>query len=485
MRPLLYPSGLLAGIAVGAGCFQYPIPDHCFNNDGDRTCGERGERRYCNKCLPEGDGCVATKPEDDCYFPGPAIEGGSSSGLEGTSGETTTATWPTTDPSPGSSGATPCSGSDDCDAEASPFCAPDTRECVTCDAMPDPDAACEEQSSETPLCVDGRCVACTTENPAVCDQRRQVCDGDSNACVACTEHEQCSSGACELTHDGGGRCFPMGTPVVEVQVDELSAAVLAVPDGEHGIVVVHPGDYAETVLVDGGKTIALLAASGTPKLHGLAFGTSPGLRVEGEGTTLYVDGLEISYVTSDRLGGVVDGASAWFDRSHIIVNSGGGILATNDATLTLRNCFVGGDINDTHALEVVGSTVTILYTTLGAGFGDATALTCSGSSTVVVRSSLLVTRNGAAGEEVQCSGADIDHSVAVHDHDGTNVALGTMETSWFAGYGVGDFHLSSTHPESIDTAAQRRPGDPRTDIDGDSRPTTPGVTDFAGADLLP
>lgn len=483
MRQLLYPSGLVAGIVVGTGCFRHPIPDHCFNNEGDHTCRERGEERYCNKCLPEGDGCVATRPEDDCYFPGPELESSSTGGIESTSSETTTAPQPTTDPSQGSSGTAPCAGSEDCEDEGSPFCAPDTQECVACDGMPNPDAACAGQSAETPLCVDGRCVACTPDNPAVCDQSQQVCDGGSNACVACTEHAQCSSGACELALDGRGRCFPMGTPVVEVHGNGLRAAVLAVPAGGHGIIVVHPDNYAESVLVDGGKTIALLAASGTPELHGSASGTSPGLRVHGDGTAVYVDGLTFSYPPDERLGVVVDGASAWFDRSHIVMNTGGGILATNDATLTLRNCFVGGgNISDRNALEVVGSAATVLYTTLGAGFGDAAALTCSGPSTVVVENSLLLSRSATANE-VQCPGAEIDHSAAVHDIDGMNVTLGTMETSWFEGYGVGDFHLSSAHPVSIDTAAQRHANDPLTDIDGDPRPTTPGANDFAGADL--
>ena len=69
MRPLpLYSSGLLVGIAIGAGCSYALSSDHCFNNDGDQTCGEG---MFCNRCNPDGDGCVDTRPSDECYYPGP------------------------------------------------------------------------------------------------------------------------------------------------------------------------------------------------------------------------------------------------------------------------------------------------------------------------------------------------------------------------------------------------------------------------------
>jgi hypothetical protein len=127
-----------------------------------------------------------------------------------------------------------------------------------------------------PLCVGGTCVACTPENPVVCEDQLLLCDGTTNSCVPCVEHGQCPSGACELDV---GRCFP-GDFVVHVDGDggqdytTIEAAVAGV-DGTHGVIVLHERD-GETpyttvggLTIDGGKTIALLVAPGqAPVIQG-------------------------------------------------------------------------------------------------------------------------------------------------------------------------------------------------------------------------
>ncbi|MEX1362051.1 MAG: hypothetical protein AB1Z98_02945, partial [Nannocystaceae bacterium] len=170
---------------------------------------------------------------------------------------------------------------------------------------------------------------------------------------------------------------------------------------------------------------------------------------------------------------------AWVDRSRIVENGGGGVLAQNMAEVTLRNCFVGGDISDIPAIEVDGATASILYSTIGAGFGDATALAYSGG-TAEVRNSLLVAR--AAADEVQCGSATFETCASEQDLGGTNVALGEMDTMWFASYAAGNFNLAAA-PPAIATTARWRVGDPATDIDGDLRPTEDDSPDHAGADV--
>lgn len=477
--PQLYSSGLLLGVAVGAGCFYSLSSDHCYNNGGDQAC-DGG--RFCSNCRPQGDGCVDVRPSPECHFEGgEPNEPSSTSGIESMTGEPTMPS----DPHESSTGTVPCESHGDCTDEASPFCEPTRRECVACDEMGAPHGECAARDPEAPLCVAGRCVQCTNENLTACDDG-MVCDEGSHACVLCTEHEQCSSGACELAV---GRCFPTGTPVWEAYTEnDIFAALSTVEPGKHGIIIVHGGDYQSSIHITANKTIALLAAPGElPRVHGngLAINDFPGLHVTGADTALYVDGLEISYLLHARMGVVVDDGLAWFDRSRIVMNGGGGIVAENDAELTLRNCFVGGDVEGVHALAVDGAHATVVYTTLGAGDDSpmgavAGALTCTNQAAVEVRNSLLVARTNT--QEVDCPNIIIEHSAAEQNLGGTNVALGSMLESWFVAYPAGDLHLSGTHPTELRGVARWRADDPRIDIDGEVRPAGPGDLDHAGAD---
>ncbi|MEM9463692.1 MAG: hypothetical protein AAGF11_56665 [Myxococcota bacterium] len=61
--------------------------------------------------------------------------------------------------------------------------------------------------SEAPFCADGACVDCTSLAADACqtvDPATPVCDAGTSTCVACTEHDQCGSGACRFTT---GECF--------------------------------------------------------------------------------------------------------------------------------------------------------------------------------------------------------------------------------------------------------------------------------------
>jgi len=290
-----------------------------------------------------------------------------------------------------------------------------------------------------------------------------------------------------------GRCFP-GDVVVHVDADggqdfmSVIAAVGNIGDGMHGVIVVHEvgfdglTPYTGLVQIDGGKTIAMLAAAGeAPILQGT--GADPGMRVEGVGTVLYVDGLIAS--DSSVQGVVVDGATAWVDRSRIVENSGGGVLAQNGAELVMRNCFVGGDASDVDVLDIQGSSAEVLYSSLGAGLGATTAITCDGGSTVSVRNSVVISRGDP--EEIQCTIISMEYSATELDQGGTNTSVGMVNTAWFNDYNGGDFSLTTVGPTSGSAVfvdlAQWQEGDPPTDIEGDARPSIDGTSDYAGADI--
>lgn len=498
---------ILAGLGVGMslGCLSFSAnPDHCSNLDGDATCASLygNDRPFCSwgraacESTPAGDGCVEARPIDACYSPcgGAALLedaagciGATGSSTDDTAGSTESSTTVagTADASESSTtGPVPCIEHADCDDPVAPFCDAVSGQCVTCAATEAPDGACAEVDPSAPLCVDGACVQCTAENAAVCDELRLLCDDEGHVCVPCAAHEECASGACELAV---GQCFPQGI-VVHVDGDggadymTVTAAVGDVSDGALAIIVVHEFDsgasYQGSVLVDGGKRLALLGAAGEDAII-QGIGANPGLHVTEEGTTVYVDRLEVS--DAAVAGIVVDGAFAWVDHSRIVGNEGGGILAQNTAELTLRNCFVGGDISDQAAVSIQASVGQVLYTTIGAGFGDAVSLTCNGASTVEARNSLFVARTD--NDEIQCTGVSIDHSAAEMDLGGTNTAVGTMATAWFTAYAGGDFHLMAGAPITIATTARWELGDPTTDIDGEARPQLDGAPDVAGADV--
>jgi hypothetical protein len=470
-----YPLGLLVGMAVGMGCWQR-ADRHCLNLDGDATCLERGIGSFCDACRVDADGCTYEQPSEECHFAGPA-QASTSAGTTTDAGSSTEA--------PATSGTAPCSSDEECDGPDAPFCAPDGS-CVGCDGVPAADAACAGWDETRPLCVDGECVQCSATNAGECDAMLQICDAEARSCTACVEHEQCESGACELAR---GRCFPPDVVVLEVDGDggadytNVAVAVADVEDEGMAILMIHEldggGAYEGAPMIDGGKTIALLGAPGEePVILGNLPG-NPTLRVQGPGTTVYIHRLSLRDAPSGR-GLVVREGAAWVDRSRIVGNAGGGVLAEAGASVTLRSSFVGGDADNVAVLEVIDATARVVYTTMVGGSGNASALRCNAGAAVEVRNSVLIARTNAS--EVFCSGT-FDHDASEHALGGANTTVSTMSTTWFASYMEGDFHLSSVGAEVFADVARWDRGDPRTDIDGDARPGVDDAFDHAGADV--
>ncbi|MCX4239113.1 hypothetical protein [Paraliomyxa miuraensis] len=253
----------------------------------------------------------------------------------------------------------------------------------------------------------------------------------------------------------------------------IGAAVSSFDMMTEGTIIVHQANYDEAVTVDGGRVLALLANAGDTPTLALIAGGAPQITV-GDATVL-LDGLRLSG-NADDVGLVVDGGQAWVDRTRIVQNSGGGLVAQNAAELTLRNCFVGGG-TDVIGVEVVDASASVLYSTISAStFGMTPALSCTTPLAVDVRNSIIVSQGGTSPDELSCAAATIVATA-------TEANVGPFSAGWFVNFNGGDYHLTASGTSAFADVANWNTGDPSTDIDGDPRPSIDGTADHAGADV--
>ena len=99
-------------------------------------------------------------------------------------------------------------------------------------------------------------------------------------------------------------------------------------DAEGTIVVHGGGSFLEAIVVDGGRTLAILANGGDLPIWALPGGGSSQLVIDD--ATVLIDGLQLSGNASTADPALrVDGGRAWIDRGRIIGNWGGAIIAQN------------------------------------------------------------------------------------------------------------------------------------------------------------
>lgn len=498
--------GFLVGLAVGVtGCTDVKTEansSHCAQQDGDATCVQKtnGARPYCAKCgdgSGVNDGCVADVPTDlECYSPCGGMqsfdensscvevgeEGGDGDGDgDGDGGD-----------GDGDGESMACSGPTDCADEAAPFCNPDSGLCVACDEMADGDGSCANLDAEMPVCADGVCAQCDEGKDAACMDDTPICKVDTNACVACIEHEHCSEdSACNLDMN---TCIEANI----VHVDGSDGVACDLRDGTEPLPYCKLGDalsenpaealiflhaeamgaaYQEKITINEGMIVIIGvpdADGNRPILQGVQ--DEPALSV-GESGMLSLRNVQIS--KSDGEGLRVMG-KAWVEQSLVIGNDGGGIVVDGGA-LIVENSFVGGDKKSVFAVDVLSGSAMMTYVTLAAGDDMSAALHCDDGTTTVVRNSLLVAETTEL--ELACPGAQVSGS-ALEQMFADNEVLGEMNIDWFEDYGGQDYHLTTDAPEAIHTAATWKTGDPTIDIDGEPRPVTEdGSQDFAGADV--
>jgi hypothetical protein len=136
-----------------------------------------------------------------CFDPGQAVDVGDDSegSSTGVTGSPTTDEPPTTTP-PDPTDSTTATTTD----EPPTTTDPDTTAGPTGCEGEGPNPTCDPA---TPYCQDGACVACVGLDEGAClgfDPTTPVCDGETGLCSACTEHDQCATGACRFTT---GECF--------------------------------------------------------------------------------------------------------------------------------------------------------------------------------------------------------------------------------------------------------------------------------------
>jgi hypothetical protein len=291
--------------------------------------------------------------------------------------------------------------------------------------------------------------------------------------VGCTYHEQCSGTACDIET---GACFDC-----TVDVNDGESISLAIEDD--CVLIIHAGVYPESVQIGPGTKVALLAAEGeVAGITGVGLDNAPALDITGD-AVVYVQDLRF---TANDLGvGVsVDTGTLYLDRARVVSNAGGGLVLTNGASATVRNTFVGGSSADTAAIDVDGSTATIIYSTLVGyddSFGGGTALRCTDPMMVVVRNSLIA--KTGVGPEIECADASVSYTATEGATPGAgNVALTSITMGWFDDLAGGDYHLNAP-PADLAMTAVWLTGDPSGDVDAEPRPAVDGSMDYAGADV--
>jgi hypothetical protein len=404
----------------------------------------------------------------------------------------TTATMTTVDPDSSSSAGPPieCTIDADCDADA-PICSMGT--CVPCSDTPDPDAACAAANPDLPLCVGGVCVQCDADNQTVCTGTVPICDVATNTCIGCSAHEQCPLSACHLDE---GSCLPEDVVYwvdgdaadclgadgsVALPFCSIGEAIDLVGQASRATIRIAPAGapYGEAIEIDGNRIIALLGdGEDRPSWFGIA---APTLTVDG--ATVFAQDIAWRSNALDPAI-LLDDATAWIDRSEIVLNQGGGIELVAGSALHLRTSVVGAGgsgLADRQALRVEGSTIEVIASTIaGNDSSMASSIRCTAGGGGSVRSSIVV---GLDPPSVSCLGLEVDDSAidTLGLGGNGNVELDAFNAGWFVDAAGGDFHLvEGTFFEAVGVW---RSGDPAVDLDGDARPVEDGATDVAGADV--
>jgi hypothetical protein len=447
----------------------------------------------------EDDACSTTCADGECTSSGTAPTTVSATAPE-TSITATTADSSSTDPLPTTttvdpdSSTTPpeqgCRDDSECD-DQTPICVAGT--CVACSSATDPDAACMSRDPDAPVCVGDACMQCDEDNQTVCTGTVPICDLATNTCVGCTAHAQCPASACHLDE---GSCLPddvvywvdgdagnclAADGTIAAPFCTIGAAVDLVGQASRATIRIAAtgAPYGETIVIDGDRVVALLAdGAESPAWFGIA---APTLTVEG--ATVFAERIGWRSNALDPAV-ALDDATAWIDRSEIVLNQGGGIELVSGSILHLRTSVIGAGgsgLADRQALLVDGSTIDVVASTIAGNDGSMTqSIRCVGGGGGSVRSSIVV---GLDPPSISCLGLEVDDSAidTMGLGGGGNLELDDFNAGWFVDAAGGDFHLVAG--TAFEGLGVWHTGDPTVDLDGDPRPDRDGAPDVAGADV--
>ncbi len=365
----------------------------------------------------------------------------------------------------------------------------------------------------------GVCVQCTPSATSACDGATPVC-GEDFACRACRAHGECASAA----------CMPQGRCAAEAEVAYVSAGgdagacaraapcrsfALALATGRPILKV--SGAVAESVLIEGGRNVTILAEAGAV-LTGAGAGAN--LLVRGAGTKVTVHGLTIAQAPNTELGygvfvppgagtphveligvelrrnpaGAISVSVGTFSltRSTLVENLGGGLYIAGSATMftVTDNVIAYNGRARPPATSALGG-VTLLANTEGSRFerntvafneSDGTypgGLYCSGP--LVGAGGNLLYHNGQADG---LGGVALTVATQLAPAGGCAIGLSLILPTDARHLGFRsplaspyDFHLTAETPASVIDAGGACSGH---DLDGDPRPL--GAACDLGAD---
>jgi hypothetical protein len=512
--------GLCVGLWTGTGCQPGSQDTQTETSEGSETssCTPGSESCTCGAGASCEPGLLCASGY--CILDDQATGSETSSPVTTTVGTTEATGMTETSSDPTASTMTETSGPPlDCDPEAgivgaecgesAPYCSPRGK-CVACDAID-----CSEVSSTTPTCdaASGTCVECTADDIGACDGVTPIC-GDS-VCVACTEHAQCPSGACQLESgacfeavlhvDRGASCAGAdGSP--DLPFCEIKDAVAEVAQAEPTAIFVkgNTTPYTGQVLIPSGRTVAILReGTGIAKIEVDAIDA---VQIN-DGATLYMHEMQVS--KGDVAKGVFcTGATVWLDRTQIVDRKGLGV-DTADCKLVMRRSRVylnlagglklsGGSTRVENSFIVTnggsfaaiagvvlsnGATFDAVYTTIADNDGKAgieDSLDCTGAGEVKLRNSIVFGKTDATS--VGCTGATASYSVVDSDMltGEMNTVIKVLMQEWFIAPEQGNFGVLAGPP--FEDVAVWKTGDPAVDFDDTARPNTDGAADYAGAD---
>lgn len=240
-------------------------------------------------------------------------------------------------------------------------------------------------------------------------------------------------------------------------------------------------DYAEHVVVDQSKRLAVLPQSGVVHIVSPA---SAAFEVN-DGAQLYLESIDIvDGVQALHVDGV--GSVAHVDHAEIVRNATlDAVLVRNGAHAELRNVIAAGEPSmgvSANALRVdTGASATVIDTTL-IGLGSVGfAISCDATPTVEARNAILF--GAGAAPDTLYSTAMVTHSATDTTLEGDGNLSGMLTLESFADVAGRDFRITGTTAVALATVGLWHNGDPIDDIDGSARVGVDGANEPPGANV--
>ena len=269
---------------------------------------------------PSEDGGASTTEGSDSTGSGVTPATGDTTGMGPGPGSATTTS--DTTPDPTGDPPTGCQSNADCDNPSLPLCFDGT--CGNCGDADDPDAACADADAALPICNGADCVQCT--DGSHCEGMTPACEPSTGTCVACQYHEQCPGSACDIFD---GECLPTdqvwwvalncpagnsGVGSEQSPFCDVVEALAQIPPGGAGTIFLTGFSFNESFVVDGGRTVALIAP-GDHAAFSFFMATPQVIVTVGDGT-IYLDNLDLQQGNPANLEGL-PGSRIALDRCYL------------------------------------------------------------------------------------------------------------------------------------------------------------------------